>query len=297
MSSSLKESLFGKSERSDGELFQPVLSSATTVAEADKPTRLGFIRKVYGILSIQLAVTAFICALAMKLTSPGLVGGYHILSFGTFLASAQWFQWLTFGLSLILLLCLFAFAYKHPLNMILLTLWTVAMSMSVATSCAMVVCDPMTVDKGLHVPASIASPAATLAQGNIMCAVGTVYADQGGNAVIMAASITAIIFFSLTAFTIQSKWDFSFLGAGLFAAVWILILWGIMMSFFGGGANMRYAFALVGAVIFSLYIVFDTWLITQKLGPDDYIHGAISLYLDIINLFLMILSLLDGRRG
>lgn len=126
MSSSLKESLFGKSERSDGELFQPVLSSATTVAEADKPTRLGFIRKVYGILSIQLAVTAFICALAMKLTSPGLVGGYHILSFGTFLASAQWFQWLTFGLSLILLLCLFAFAYKHPLNMILLTLWYVS---------------------------------------------------------------------------------------------------------------------------------------------------------------------------
>ncbi len=37
-------------------------------------------------------------------------------------------------------------------------------------------------------------------------------------------------------------------------------------------------------------------MVMNVLGPDDYIMAAISLYLDIINLFVMILSLLNGRR-
>ncbi len=131
--------------------------------------------------------------------------------------------------------------------------------MTVATACAISICDVMVVDGDTYLPASLAPVGSPLAQGAIMCAVGTPFADQGGNAVIMAAAITAIVFFSLTAFTIQSKWDFSFLGAGLCMALWILILWGIMMSFFGGGANLSYIYSLAGAIIFSLYIVFDTW--------------------------------------
>ena len=55
-------------------------------------------------------------------------------------------------------------------------------------------------------------------------------------------------------------------------------------------------YALVGSVIFSLYIVFDTWLITKTLSYDEYILGAINLYLDLINLFLFILRLLTGSR-
>jgi len=55
------------------------------------------------------------------------------------------------------------------------------------------------------------------------------------------------------------------------------MLWGFFMAIFGGSANMMYMYSLAGAVIFSLYIVFDTWLITKKLGPDDYIMAAIDL--------------------
>lgn len=125
--SSLKQSFFGKGDNDkEDSLFEPVLPrTAATVAMADKHTRLGFIRKVYGILTIQILATALICALAMKLTSTDVIGkdGYHVLSFGTFLASSQWFQWLIFGFSLIILLLLFAFGYKYPLNMILLSIW------------------------------------------------------------------------------------------------------------------------------------------------------------------------------
>ena len=35
--------------------------------------KMGFLRKVYGILSIQLLATAIVCAMAMKMTSSELV--------------------------------------------------------------------------------------------------------------------------------------------------------------------------------------------------------------------------------
>lgn len=40
--------------------------------------------------------------------------------------------------------------------------------------------------------------------------------------------------------------------------------------------------------------VYDTYTITKRLSPDEYIMGAISLYLDFINLFLSILRVLNN---
>ena len=130
-------------------------------------------------------------------------------------------------------------------------------------------------------------------------AIGTPYADAGGNSVLMAAGLTASIFLALTAYTLQSRIDFSFLGAGLFAAVWVLIIWGIVMSFMGGSGTspaMQYWYALIGSVIFSLYIVYDTWSLSTRLGPDDYIEAAAQIYLDVINLFIFVLRLVALSR-
>jgi len=57
-------------------------------------------------------------------------------------------------------------------------------------------------------------------------------------------------------------------------------------------AAFHFALAVGGAAIFSLYIVYDVWAISQRLSPDEYITAAISLYLDIVNLFLHILQIL-----
>lgn len=35
-----------------------------------------------------------------------------------------------------------------------------------------------------------------------------------------------------------------------------------------------------GCVLFSGYVVFDTYMITKRLSPDEYIMAAISLYLE-----------------
>jgi FtsH-binding integral membrane protein len=99
------------------------MANGSPVAEASRIVRLGFIRKVYGILTIQLMATAFVCALAMKLTSSEPVSGYHVLSFGTFLAASSGFRIFIFIFTLLVLFGLFAFANKYPHNMIILTIW------------------------------------------------------------------------------------------------------------------------------------------------------------------------------
>lgn len=43
------------------------------------------------------------------------------------------------------------------------------------------------------------------------------------------------------------------------------------------------------------YIVFDVQLLATRLDVDDYIWGSVSLYLDVVNLFLYILRLLGDH--
>jgi FtsH-binding integral membrane protein len=94
----------------------------------------------------------------------------------------------------------------------------------------------------------------------------------------------------LTVYTLRSKTDFSYLGAGLGAALWVLLLGGLLAMFVPG---MHLALAMGGAVLFSAYIVYDVHMIANRLSPDEYIHASISLYLDIVNLFLHLLRILS----
>jgi len=114
-----------------------------------------------------------------------------------------------------------------------------------------------------------------------------------GEQILIAFGITMGLFICLTAFTMQSKIDWSFLGAGIFACLWILIIWGLIVALLGWRTSFLYS--LFGAILFCLFIIYDTNQICKHLGYDDYIIAAIDLYLDILNLFLFILQLL-GRK-
>jgi len=115
-----------------------------------------------------------------------------------------------------------------------------------------------------------------------------------GDLVMEAVFITATVFIILTLFTLQSKYDFSFMGAGLGMCLWIMILWGFISMIFG--LQTGFVYALFGTILFSLYIIYDTYMICERLDPTEYIVAAIELYLDIINLFLYILRLLSESR-
>jgi FtsH-binding integral membrane protein len=71
---------------------------------------------------------------------------------------------------------------------------------------------------------------------------------------------------------------------------------GFVGVFIPFNSTMDLIYAIGGTLLFSGYIVYDTYLINRRLSPDEYIMGAISLYLDFINLFLSILRLLNNLQ-
>ena len=58
--------------------------------------------------------------------------------------------------------------------------------------------------------------------------------------------------------------------------------------------------AIAIAAIYSLYLVIDTQLVIKREGTgltlDNYVLGAVLLYLDIIRLFIQILKVLGKRK-
>ncbi|XP_077121298.1 protein lifeguard 4 [Ranitomeya variabilis] len=111
--------------------------------------------------------------------------------------------------------------------------------------------------------------------------------------VLQAFILTTAVFFGLTAFTFQSKRDFSKLGAGLFAGLWILVIAGFLRLFFYS-ETIELVMAAGGALLFCGFIIYDTHVLMHKLSPEEHILAAINLYLDIINLFLHLLRLLQA---
>jgi FtsH-binding integral membrane protein len=47
--------------------------------------------------------------------------------------------------------------------------------------------------------------------------------------------------------------------------------------------------------VFSGLLIVDTWRLKNQFGPNDYVQAAVAIYLDLLNMFLAILTLL-GRR-
>ena len=54
--------------------------------------------------------------------------------------------------------------------------------------------------------------------------------------------------------------------------------------------------ALGSALVFSLFLVYDTEEIMRKTSPEEYIDAAIQIYLDITRLFIEILRILEAMR-
>jgi hypothetical protein len=125
-------------------------------------------------------------------------------------------------------------------------------------------------------------------------AIGVTISFYDQTIVLQALLITLGVFLGLTLFTIQSKYDFSGMGPFLFAGLLVMIFGGLVSIFFPFSRTADLIFSLCGALLFCGYVVYDTYVITKRLSPDEYIMGAISLYLDFINLFLYILRVLNN---
>ena len=115
--------------------------------------------------------------------------------------------------------------------------------------------------------------------------------------VIEALIFTLGIFVALTLFACQSKYDFTSWMPYLFGGLWVLIIFGFMAAFFPHSSKLELGYGVVAALLFSGYILVDTQLVMRHYHVEEEITASISLYLDIINLFLAILRILNSQQN
>lgn len=115
--------------------------------------------------------------------------------------------------------------------------------------------------------------------------------------VLEALILTAGIFVALTLFACQTKYDFTSWMPYLVGGLWGLILFGFMAAFFPYNSTAELVYGGIAALLFSAYILVDTQLVMRHYHVEEEIAAAISLYLDIINLFLAILRILNSQSN
>ena len=116
----------------------------------------------------------------------------------------------------------------------------------------------------------------------------------------MAIGITAVVCVSLTIFAFQTKIDFTVYTGAAFVGLMILILMGFVMMFVKAPIA-HIVYGGFGAILFSFFLLIDTQMIVGgtrqvTISPEEYILAVITLYMDIIQLFLYILQILNASK-
>ncbi|GAB2902884.1 FtsH protease modulator YccA [Uliginosibacterium flavum] len=123
----------------------------------------------------------------------------------------------------------------------------------------------------------------------------TLALQDGGMIVAMALGGTAVIFFSLSAWVLATKRDFSFMGGFLMVGMIVALLAGLGAAFF---QVPGLALAVSAAVVLLMagMILYETSNIIHG-GETNYIMATVSLYVSIYNLFTSLLALLGIGGG
>lgn len=245
-----------------GYQYQDAYGGSALLKDSDMNPRLGFVRKVYAIIFCQLLVTFGLTAYAMATVEKGGLGWYMNSPQGK---PILWVMMAVYIITMIMVFCCQSVARTVPTNYITLFIFTLSLSWLVASVCAM------------------------FSQAQLQ---GLVYE---------AAAMTAAMTFGLTLYACTTKNDITYTGAALFIFSVGFLLMAIFGIFFVR-VKWFYTLMVVGIIIlYGFYLVYDTQLIigggSYQLSIDDYILGAMLIYIDIIILFLRILQLLAIIAG
>jgi modulator of FtsH protease len=118
---------------------------------------------------------------------------------------------------------------------------------------------------------------------------------NGAQLIGMAAGGTGLVFFSLATIATFTKKDFSFMGKFLFIGLILLVLASLANIFFAIPA-LSLTISAISILLFSAYILYDISQIIHG-GQTNYVMATLTLYLDIYNIFVNLLSLLMALTG
>jgi modulator of FtsH protease len=112
----------------------------------------------------------------------------------------------------------------------------------------------------------------------------------GSETIAMALGLTGVTFIAMSAYAIQTRRDFSFLGGFLLAGMVIAMLAGLAGMFFNIPA-LSLAVSAAVALLSAGLILFETSNIVNG-GETSPVMATVSLFVSIFNLFTSLLSLL-----
>jgi FtsH-binding integral membrane protein len=115
--------------------------------------------------------------------------------------------------------------------------------------------------------------------------------------------ITGGVFAGMSLYGYTTKRDLTAMGAFLFMGL-IGIIIASLVNLFIGSTALQFAVSVIGVIVFTGLTAYDTQNIkelyldsdTVEVADKKAITGALRLYLDFLNLFLMLMQLMGNRR-
>ena len=118
--------------------------------------------------------------------------------------------------------------------------------------------------------------------------------------VLIALGITVGVVVCVSLFACQTKADFTSWIGVMFVILIVFSVFGILMIFFYN-RWLTLVYGVIGAVIFTVYLAIDTQMVIggkrYELHEEDWVQGAIILYMDICYIFMFILMASGAIKG
>ncbi|XP_016990503.1 protein lifeguard 1 isoform X2 [Drosophila rhopaloa] len=215
----------------------------------DQSIRKGFVRKVFGILLVQLLFTcAVMAAFVYHEPTKHFVQSNLIVVFVAMIVNI---------VVLIMIVCVESVRRKHPVNLIFLAIFTFTMSLLLGTASSL----------------------------------------MDSNLVLVAVGITAVLVIALSVYAMQTKYDYTAMGGVMLTFVMILLVLTVCRFSMPGFVDSL-PIAGLCALIACFFLIYDMQSIiggnrAEQLDPEEYVFAALTLYLDVVRIFIYILRILE----
>ena len=235
----------------------------TDAGVVDQGLRAYMIR-VYNYMAIGVAITGVVAYAIFAMSVQQGAAGLELTSFGSFMFTSP-FKWVVIFAPLALVFFISARINSMSLGAAQMTFWAFAALMG----------------------ASISS----------------IFLVYAGESIARVFFITAASFGALSLWGYTTNRDLTGWGSFLFMGL-IGIILASLVNLFIASTALQFAVSVIGVLIFAGFTAYDTQQIKEMYyegdGPEiagkKAIMGALRLYLDFINLFMMLMQLLGTRR-
>src|ERR1700704_917885 len=132
---------------------------------------------------------------------------------------------------------------------------------------------------------------------------GSIFLVFTGTSIARVFFITAATYGAMSLYGYTTRSDLSGFGSFLFMGL-IGIVIASLVNIFVGSSALQFAISIIGVIVFVSLTAYDTQRIKQiylesdtaEIAGKKAVLGALALYLDFINLFMMLLQLFGQRR-